>query len=179
VQKEKKRSKFVKRAASWVRGLRRQTKKSKEVQIVKTQRTSAPAPKWVQDAVTISDLHLSASQKKLVARLAHETREIVATTSNDAFDQRVKQVAWGGQADTPWWSSPMDKKDLDGAQILTAYLKIMEWPEVRHVSSNRLHYSSYVLYRLLLYLFVVSHRFVRSFFSQIRLNIGFTSKVSI
>mmetsp|Transcript_17757 Transcript_17757/g.32124 ORF Transcript_17757/g.32124 Transcript_17757/m.32124 type:complete len:519 (-) Transcript_17757:98-1654(-) len=128
-QKEKKRPKFVQRAVSWVRGLRRRTKKSKEVQIVGEQRRSAPAPKWVQDAVTITDLHLSASQKKLVGRLAHDTREIYATTSNDAFGERVKKVAWGGQADTPWWSSPIGNKDVDGAQLLASYLKIMQWPE--------------------------------------------------
>ena len=87
------------------------------------------------------DLDLPPKHIELAKKVTENLKRSLATkypehvNEKDWFDQKMENVQFGGIF--PWWHPVKDKwgkeKESSGLRLVAAYLKIMDWPEVRRI----------------------------------------------
>ena len=97
------------------------------------------------------DLDLPPKHIELARKVTENLKRSLATkypqqvNEKDWFDQKMENAQFGGSF--PWWHPVKDKwgkeKEDSGLRLVAAYLKIMDWPEVRRINLDHRYIYGY------------------------------------
>jgi hypothetical protein len=104
---------------------------------------------WTLHVSAPFDLELQPNHIELARKVTENLKRSLATkypehvNEKDWFDQKMENVQFGGIF--PWWHPVKDKwgeeKESSGLRLVAAYLKIMDWPEVRRINLDHRFYG--------------------------------------
>jgi len=108
---------------------------------------------WTLFVSTPLDLDLSSQQLDLARKLTENLKTSLAeddpvlSQEQGWFEERMDQVPFGGTFS--WWFPNKDhwseEQEDHGLRLVAAFMKIMEWPEVRLVNGSRLDSHDFIL----------------------------------
>ena len=120
------------------------------------------------------DIDLTPEQRKIARKVTENLKISLSkkyphdADQTDWFEQRLNKVQFGGTF--PWWHPVKDKwgKDQEerGLRLVTAYLKIMDWPEVRRIKVHRCRHTMMEDFFILTFHFLHRRIYKQSILSQ-------------
>eukprot|EP00548_Thalassiothrix_antarctica_P016532 CAMPEP_0194190734 /NCGR_PEP_ID=MMETSP0154-20130528/64001_1 /TAXON_ID=1049557 /ORGANISM="Thalassiothrix antarctica, Strain L6-D1" /LENGTH=393 /DNA_ID=CAMNT_0038912841 /DNA_START=252 /DNA_END=1429 /DNA_ORIENTATION=- len=127
-EEKKKKNPIVNGVKSFFSRMRPRRRKQKKQKLNEKGKTSSAIrslfPRAFSPLDDDSTTKLTPLKESIVQDLAQKCNDVIPN-----FENRVKEVSWGGSSNSKWWDYNNNKKKKGSSILLEGYLRIMQWPK--------------------------------------------------